>query len=89
MSIGSLRDASVVVARDNNDLVALLSADFPTHAGPYLFPPGGRREDGESPLECARRELREETGVSAEHRWARTRSPCSPPHASTSSKPAT
>ncbi|MFD5519619.1 NUDIX domain-containing protein [Streptomyces sp. NPDC127066] len=67
MSNGSLRDASVVVARDKNDLVALLSADFPTHAGPYLFLPGGRREDGESPLECARRELREETGVSAEH----------------------
>ncbi|MFD8760519.1 NUDIX hydrolase [Streptomyces mirabilis] len=67
MSNASLRDASVVVARDKNDLVALLSADFPTHAGPHLFLPGGRREDGESPLNCARRELREEAGVSAEH----------------------
>ncbi|WP_328551015.1 MULTISPECIES: hypothetical protein [unclassified Streptomyces] len=36
MSDGSLRDASVVVARDENDLVALLSTDFPAHGGAYL-----------------------------------------------------
>ncbi|MFJ4152732.1 NUDIX hydrolase [Streptomyces galbus] len=68
MSDGALRDASVIVARDANDLVALLSADFPAHGGEYLFLPGGRREDGESPLACARRELREEAGVTA-LRW--------------------
>ncbi|MFF8932325.1 NUDIX domain-containing protein [Streptomyces longwoodensis] len=51
-----------------NDLVALLSADFPGHGGEYLFLPGGRREDGESALGCARRELRKEAGVTA-HRW--------------------
>ncbi|MFJ9032153.1 NUDIX domain-containing protein [Streptomyces sp. NPDC102274] len=66
MSDGVMPDASVVVARDADGLVALLSADFPAHGGEYLFLPGGRREDGESPLECARRELREEAGVTAE-----------------------
>ncbi|MEU9339040.1 NUDIX hydrolase [Streptomyces sp. NPDC048290] len=60
-----MRDASVVVARDADGLVALLSADFPAHGGEYLFLPGGRFERGESPLDCARRELREEAGVTA------------------------
>ncbi|MFD5388648.1 NUDIX hydrolase [Streptomyces sp. NPDC127074] len=59
-----VRDASVVVARDENGLVALLSAAFPRHGGDYLFLPGGRREDGETPEE-ARRELREEAGITA------------------------
>ncbi|MET7989063.1 NUDIX hydrolase [Streptomyces sp. NPDC005281] len=67
MSDGSMRDASVVVARDADGLVALLSADFPDHGGEYLFLPGGRREHGETALDCARRELREEAGVTAGH----------------------
>jgi ADP-ribose pyrophosphatase len=62
---GPVRDASVVVARDAEGNVALLSADFPRHGGEYLFLPGGRKEDGEAPLDCARRELREEAGVTA------------------------
>ncbi|MFE4534125.1 NUDIX hydrolase [Streptomyces scopuliridis] len=66
MSEGVTRDASVVVARDADGLVALLSAHFPAHGGEYLFLPGGRREDGETSWECARRELREEAGVTAE-----------------------
>ncbi|MGW1374542.1 NUDIX hydrolase [Streptomyces sp. NPDC002446] len=60
-----VRDASVVVARDADGLVAILSAGFPQHGGEYLFLPGGRKEPGESEEDCARRELREEAGVTA------------------------
>ncbi|MFI2078105.1 NUDIX hydrolase [Streptomyces triculaminicus] len=62
---GPTRDAAVVVARDEKGLVAILAADFPRHGGEYLFLPGGRREDGESPEQCARRELQEEAGITA------------------------
>ncbi|RII13349.1 nucleoside triphosphate pyrophosphohydrolase [Streptomyces sp. YIM 130001] len=60
------RDASVIVARDDRDHVALLSAPFPEHGGEYLFLPGGRIETGEDPAACARRELAEEAGVTAQ-----------------------
>ncbi|MEV6005812.1 NUDIX hydrolase [Streptomyces sp. NPDC051976] len=62
---GPTRDASVVVARDDDGLVALLSAHFPDHGGDYLFLPGGRKEPGETDEECAHRELREEAGITA------------------------
>jgi ADP-ribose pyrophosphatase len=63
---GAMRDASVIVARDADGMVAVLTAEFPKHGGEYVFLPGGRREDDETPEECARRELREEAGVTAE-----------------------
>ncbi|WP_329611654.1 NUDIX hydrolase [Kitasatospora herbaricolor] len=60
------RDAAVIVARDSHGLVAVLTASFPLHGGEYLFLPGGRQEDNESPQACAQRELREEAGITAE-----------------------
>jgi ADP-ribose pyrophosphatase len=63
--VPAVRDAAVVVARDHDGLVALLSAHFPAHRGDYLFLPGGRREAGETPEDCARRELHEESGITA------------------------
>jgi ADP-ribose pyrophosphatase len=74
---GTMRDASVIVAQDADGMVAVLTAEFPEHGGEYVFLPGGRREGDETPEDCARRELREEAGVTAET-WrpsARTPSP--------------
>lgn len=63
-----VRSAAVVVARAETGLVALLTSRFPRHGGDFLLLPGGRMEPGEDPETCARRELREEAGVTAA-RW--------------------
>ncbi|WP_425834177.1 NUDIX hydrolase [Streptomyces fractus] len=68
MSEAPTRDASVIVAIDDARKVAILSAHFPRHGGDYLFLPGGRRESDEGASACARRELKEEAGVTAD-RW--------------------
>lgn len=62
----NLQDASVVVALDEGGRVAVLSSRDAPHG--EIFLPGGRQEPGENPEQCARRELREEAGVTAV-RW--------------------
>ncbi|GAA1417443.1 hypothetical protein GCM10009601_11480 [Streptomyces thermospinosisporus] len=62
----NLQDASVIVAVDDDRRVAVLSSASAGHG--ELFLPGGRRDPGEEPEQCARRELREEAGVTAA-RW--------------------
>ncbi|MGA5198266.1 NUDIX hydrolase [Streptomyces exfoliatus] len=57
-----LQDASIVVAIDDRNHVALITNGEDDH----LFIPGGRQEPGETPEQCARREAREEAGVTGE-----------------------
>ncbi|MHC5902651.1 NUDIX hydrolase [Streptomyces sp. S6] len=56
-----LQNASITVALDNRKHVALITTGDDHH----LFLPGGRQEPGEDPEDCARREAREEAGVTA------------------------
>jgi len=53
--------ASVIVLR--RDAVCLVRRDRPPMAGLWSFP-GGRLNPGETPVDAARRELAEETGLS-------------------------
>ncbi|MEZ5962723.1 MAG: CoA pyrophosphatase [Planctomycetota bacterium] len=56
----------LVVGDDGADVVFIKRrADLRHHAGQYAFP-GGRRDAGETPLQCALREFEEELGLPAE-----------------------
>jgi ADP-ribose diphosphatase len=55
--------AVAIVAVDRDDRVTLVRQTRVPAGGPLLELPAGGVEEGESPLETARRELREETGL--------------------------
>jgi ADP-ribose pyrophosphatase len=55
--------AVAIVAVDLEERVTLVRQQRVPAAGPVLELPAGGVEEGESPLESARRELREETGL--------------------------
>ncbi|MBR9977037.1 MAG: NUDIX hydrolase [Bacteroidetes bacterium] len=56
---------AVIVAVDGNDEVLLIRQYRYPIAGEIIELPAGKLDHGEDPLECARRELREETGCTA------------------------
>ncbi|HEX7083544.1 MAG TPA: NUDIX hydrolase [Gaiellaceae bacterium] len=55
--------AVAIVAVDREGVVTLLRQPRPAVGGPVLELPAGGLEAGETPLESAQRELREETGL--------------------------
>src|SRR3954452_4639210 len=64
---GSDREAARVLLLDGRDRLMLFRGLDPQRPedGTWWFTPGGGREPGESTEDCARRELREETGLRA------------------------
>ena len=57
-------DAVVIIATDDSGERILLNKEFRMAVGEWVYSfPAGLIEPGESYLECARRELKEETGV--------------------------
>jgi 8-oxo-dGTP pyrophosphatase MutT (NUDIX family) len=53
-----------VILFDQAGRVLLVAVTDPVDARRIWMTPGGGRDEGETDIECARRELREETGVS-------------------------
>lgn len=63
--IVELSDAVAVLAvNDNNEVLMVRQFRYPT-GGSLLEIPAGKVEQGEKPLDCAKRELEEETGCRA------------------------
>src|SRR5215471_2552603 len=60
--------ASAIVALDEDGRIAMLTQYRHAIGGWLREVPAGCRNQGESPLECAQRELREEAALAAE-RW--------------------
>jgi ADP-ribose pyrophosphatase len=58
---------AAIVALDDDDQVLLVRQHRPAVAALVLELPAGLVDAGETPLECARRELAEETGYTADH----------------------
>ncbi len=68
------RAVSLVALLDGRARVLLLRREAGVHCGGFWSLPGGKQRAGESEMDCARRELLEETGVAAGgwrlcHRW--------------------
>ena len=63
MEIVHHRDAVAIVAVDHEDRIVLVRQPRPAIGRRLLELPAGLLEEGEAPLDCARRELREETGL--------------------------
>jgi ADP-ribose pyrophosphatase len=59
--------AVAIIAVDNNDEIILVQQYRKPVERVLLEIPAGTMEEGEDPLMCAQRELREETGFTAEH----------------------
>lgn len=58
-----MKNYVIVHAHDSNWAIPLVLKDRPIHLAGMLNFPGGKIEDGESPIEAAVRELKEETGL--------------------------
>lgn len=65
MSSPADQSIALVALFDGNGHVLLLKRDAHQHCGGLWSFPGGKVEAGESPEQAARRELQEETGLSA------------------------
>ena len=63
------REAVRVVLVDTDERVLLIEGHDPgrPEQGTYWFTPGGGIDPGETPQECAAREVLEETGLRLEH----------------------
>jgi ADP-ribose pyrophosphatase len=70
--------ASVIVAVEDSDQVWLVRSSRPVTERSLVEVPAGLVDPGESPEECARRELQEECGLEAE-RWEELASAYSSP----------